>query len=417
MTDGDHAAQGGTDSESPVDRNNASHLTFQDWHDDVLDRLLPISSIVILPALVTAIVQALNDPKIERLGVSGEVIIYALLLFLSFYRRLGTRKRSWGLMLLVYLAGVVTMGRGGLAGDGRVYFVALVVLSIVLINTRAGIFFAVLSVGTYLAFSALAQFGILTQWLIYKDNPLNGRDWLLAGLTMSALIGVLIYVSHRAITFQLQILQTVKKTALELAGANQQLERMNLSLEHTVEKRTAELREANENLAFLAMHDTLTGLPNRILLYDRLKQAILLSQRDQRRFALLFIDLDNFKAINDQYGHDMGDYLLVAVAKVLQQSTRESDTVARLGGDEFVMLLSGVQQPDSVERVVRALQATFSQPLRVSGVLVKTSASIGVSLYPRDGADPETLLQNADTAMYAVKGAGKNNFQFFQAEK
>jgi diguanylate cyclase (GGDEF)-like protein len=407
-------ANDGLQPKTSVDLIIEPVVKFRDWRSAVLDRLLPIASLAILPALLYAVLQIIYDPQIKPWGVILEVLLYLVLLVISFYRRLGANRRSWGLMLLIYLGAVVTFLRGGLAGDGRIYLVTLVVLSAILINTRISIFSAILSLFTFFGFSFLAQAGVLTPWLIYTENPLDVSDWLLSGLTMVALTGVLVYTSHRSSLFHLQTLQTEQQFARKLIEANQQLEQVNLNLEYIVEKRTTELREANHSLAFLAMHDTLTGLPNRVLLYDRLQQAVLLNRRNGLRFAVLFIDLDDFKTINDTHGHEMGDQLLVTIARILQGSIRESDTVARLGGDEFVMLLNEVLILPDVERVARILLDTFCQPLQVGEASLQISASIGISLYPENGADPEMLLQKADTAMYAVKRAKKNNFQFFQ---
>jgi diguanylate cyclase (GGDEF)-like protein/PAS domain S-box-containing protein len=177
-----------------------------------------------------------------------------------------------------------------------------------------------------------------------------------------------------------------------------------------------QIKRYREQLEHQAHHDTLTGLANRTLLHDRLQQAVAHCQRQRSMLALLFIDLDHFKLINDSLGHSAGDELLKLAANRLVACVREGDTVARLGGDEFVLLL--VDQPhvqgisNAVERVLEAM----SQPYRVQGREFATTCSIGVSLFPDDGADGETLLKNADAAMYRAKAAGRNSFHFFTAE-
>ncbi|SUI68620.1 diguanylate cyclase domain-containing protein [Shewanella morhuae] len=163
---------------------------------------------------------------------------------------------------------------------------------------------------------------------------------------------------------------------------------------------------AEKRLQHVANHDALTQLPNRALLDDRLAQALLSHQRDHTHFALLFIDLDNFKPINDQYGHPVGDELLVWVAKKLTKVIRGSDTVARFGGDEFVILLNRVQDLDAVTQVADNILQALSNPLIIQGVSVSISVSIGVVVYPRDGDTAISLLKKADQRMYQAKNDG-----------
>jgi diguanylate cyclase (GGDEF)-like protein len=166
-------------------------------------------------------------------------------------------------------------------------------------------------------------------------------------------------------------------------------------------------------LSHLAAHDLLTDLPNRILLNDRLSQAIASAQRQRHRLAVLFLDLDRFKLINDTLGHEIGDGLLQSVAQRLVESVRRSDTVSRQGGDEFVLLLSRVDEAEdaaaSVQKVIKALAA----PLDVDGHRLHVTASIGLSMYPDDGQDADTLIRNADAAMYRAKERGRNVYQFY----
>ena len=174
-----------------------------------------------------------------------------------------------------------------------------------------------------------------------------------------------------------------------------------------------------ERILQLAYNDTLTGLPNRKLMFDRLGQAIISAKRRQQKLAVLFLDLDSFKEINDTFGHKVGDKLLVEVAKGLKEVVkRESDTVARIGGDEFLILLTDVSDNNNVEIVIRKIYEKFSNPLSLDPFTVelKINISIGVSIFPDHGKDSDTLISNADTAMYIVKKkSGKNNFHFFGA--
>jgi diguanylate cyclase (GGDEF)-like protein/PAS domain S-box-containing protein len=162
-----------------------------------------------------------------------------------------------------------------------------------------------------------------------------------------------------------------------------------------------------------AQHDFLTGLPNRLLLTDRLTQAIALSRRHGNKVALLFLDLDHFKPVNDSLGHAIGDKLLQSVAQRLTTCVRTSDTICRLGGDEFVVLLSEIEQVDAAIRCAEKLLAAVAVPHLIAGHEVHITLSIGISVCPDDGRDAETMLKNADTAMYHAKKMGRDNYQFF----
>ena len=185
------------------------------------------------------------------------------------------------------------------------------------------------------------------------------------------------------------------------------------SLELVVTDRTSGLEAANRQLRHLASHDALTGLPNRLLLDDRIGQAIAHSQRHSHEFAVLVIDLDRFKLINDSLGHRAGDELLREVALRLKSAVRAVDTTARVGGDEFVVLLDGpLTQAEAVEIGTRAIKV-MEPSLRLLGIDVHISASIGIAFYPRDGASVDTLLARADAAMYSAKERGRNNLQCY----
>ena len=185
------------------------------------------------------------------------------------------------------------------------------------------------------------------------------------------------------------------------------------SLELVVTDRTSGLEAANRQLRHLASHDALTGLPNRMLLDDRIVQAIAHSQRHSHEFAVLVIDLDRFKLINDSLGHRAGDELLREVAQRLKSAVRAVDTTARLGGDEFVVLLDGpLTHAEAVEIGTRAIKV-MEPSLRLLGIDLHISASIGIAFYPRDGASVDTLLARADAAMYSAKERGRNNLQCY----
>ena len=189
-------------------------------------------------------------------------------------------------------------------------------------------------------------------------------------------------------------------------------------LDARLEARTAmladSLSQANQELTQLALHDTLTGLPNRVLLADRIDQAMHKATAEGGCFALMFIDLDGFKPVNDAFGHHMGDQLLREVALRLRDDLRSQDTLARIGGDEFVLLVQ-LAEPDDALQVASRQVGMISQPFRVSGHDLLISASLGIVLYPGNGQTAEELLMNADAAMYHAKGAGKNGHSFFDA--
>jgi diguanylate cyclase (GGDEF)-like protein len=186
------------------------------------------------------------------------------------------------------------------------------------------------------------------------------------------------------------------------------------SLEQVVTARTEGIEAANRQLRHLATHDALTGLPNRVLLDDRLTQAIAHAQRDQQKFALLVLDLDRFKLINDSLGHRAGDELLNSVARRLTAAVSGVDTVARIGGDEFVLLLSSVGERSHAEQVAQGVIDALNAPLRISGVDLHTATSVGIAFYPGDGVTADNLIAHADAAMYCAKQRGRNNLQCFE---
>jgi diguanylate cyclase (GGDEF)-like protein/PAS domain S-box-containing protein len=175
-------------------------------------------------------------------------------------------------------------------------------------------------------------------------------------------------------------------------------------------------REMAIQMSHLAQHDCLTDLPNRILLMDRLTQAISLARRNSNRLAVLFLDLDGFKHINDSLGHTVGDKVLQSIAARLMGAVRHSDTVSRQGGDEFVVLLSEVKNAGDAAISARKMLASLTVPHSVAQHHLHVTASIGVTTYPEDGEDAETLIKNADTAMYHAKGSGRNNYKFFKKD-
>ncbi|MCC5796741.1 MAG: EAL domain-containing protein [Methylophaga sp.] len=177
-----------------------------------------------------------------------------------------------------------------------------------------------------------------------------------------------------------------------------------------------ERKQQEEKILELALYDSLTKLPNRFLSLDRINQLVLETGRRDQVIAVLFLDLDNFKKVNDSFGHEAGDKLLVEVANRLQHCIREADTVGRLGGDEFIILLSGLRKTTDVTHVVETVLNAIREPFLVEGCEIQLSASIGIALYPDDAGSASELIRNADMAMFHAKQAGKNKFVYFTTE-
>lgn len=232
--------------------------------------------------------------------------------------------------------------------------------------------------------------------LVEKSDPGKGSVWLAEDITerkstQEALI-------RARDDLELRVLE---RTA-ELATANARLE-----------QEIQERRLAEERVRHLAHHDALTGLPNRRLLEDRLEQALVRARRQQLNVAVLFIDLDRFKAVNDTLGHRVGDMLLRAVATRLRELLREGDTVSRVGGDEFVLVLPDMSKTSAASETAQKLLDSLAQAYVIEEHTLHVTPSIGISLFPKDSMDVETLISRADSAMYHAKQMGRKNFQIF----
>jgi len=174
-----------------------------------------------------------------------------------------------------------------------------------------------------------------------------------------------------------------------------------------------ERKQAEEKLKFLSLYDYLTKLPNRVLFYDRMKQEIAYAKREQKKFALMFLDLDDFKKVNDKFGHDIGDRLLQGVAKRFRKLLRKTDTICRLGGDEFIILLPRLTQPrENAVDVALKIFSSLSELFLIKGNQIHITTSIGIALYPDDGDEEEVLIKSADKAMYLAKKEGPNNYHW-----
>ena len=221
----------------------------------------------------------------------------------------------------------------------------------------------------------------------------------------------------------LQDITDQKKVELDLREAKLNLERLVAKrtdeLASTVTQLQEEIEEREKisaELEFLANHDPLTGLPSLRLCMDRLERALAEARRNQQVVAVMFVDLDGFKEINDNHGHEVGDKVLKVTADRLRAEVRETDTVARIGGDEFLVILSGIPNLEILQRIANSLIAQVSQPICVGSRETSLSASIGIALYPEDATDGDHLIRCADQAMYRIKHAGKNSFGFLRTQ-
>ena len=186
-------------------------------------------------------------------------------------------------------------------------------------------------------------------------------------------------------------------------------------LKHRVKSVVAKVI-AERKVQLLAYRDTLTDLPNRLLFADRLEQAVIRADRSRTSMALMLIDIDDFKLVNDSFGHDAGDKLIKAVGHLISRSLRRADTIARLGGDEFAVIIEGIESPEDAISIADNLTTILEHNVRLDDQETYTSASIGIAVYPEDGKDPRTLLKNADTAMFRAKENGRHCFQFYKPE-
>ncbi|HVQ67911.1 MAG TPA: GAF domain-containing protein [Bradyrhizobium sp.] len=253
-------------------------------------------------------------------------------------------------------------------------------------------------VNDYLADSSVKAFHDRAR----RDGANSGGAFPL--FAQGRVVGVMIFISLEKETFTPEFAELLQRLVDNVSFALENFDRVD------------EKARADERIEYLASHDSLTHLPNREMFNGMLRRAIDAAARYQRQFALLFIDLDRFKVINDSLGHDAGDMLLVEIGGRLRRALRSSDVVARLGGDEFVVILEEAAERPEVERIAGDLLSILSQPLQLSGHECHTTASIGIAMYPTDGTDIQTLTKNADMAMYLAKEDGKNGFRFFTKE-
>ena len=264
------------------------------------------------------------------------------------------------------------------------------------------------------------------EYVLKESSRLGER--IIQVVIFASLLAVLIAtIASRALTSSLkrinlavqQFARERKSAPLPVQRQDElgQLARSFVQMQEEIVEHLEELSRSRNALEHLARHDPLTGLPNRRVFFERLEHALAAARRSAKPLAVLFVDLDHFKQLNDSLGHSIGDRVLQAVANLLRSATRESDTVARLGGDEFVILIEQLDDPGRVVAVLHKLHERFQLPMLLDGHEVKVQASMGVSLFPRDGDDIESLVQQADRAMYVAKNAGRNTYSYESNEQ
>jgi diguanylate cyclase len=334
----------------------------------------------------------------------------AFALYIASGSKLGTTKLTWSALLLG--AGISAMHYSGMSAiqitPMITYEPELVVVSVVI--------------------AIAASFGAL--WLFFKLR--RGRSRFMryarigAALIMGAAISGMHYVGMAASKFAPDsyctgtgglnngwLAVTVALLALTLLSTTSILLMYEAYLEQKTRKHSEMLERANDQLQYAATHDPLTALPNRLLLADRITQAIARCSRHRSQFALMVVDLDRFKSINESFGHVAGDEVLREISRRLQALMRKTDTLARFGGDELVMIVDEIVSQNGAEMVASGVLEQIRRPITVCGVEVQVSASIGVSVCPRDGTSVDELLKHADAAMYHAKKLGRNHAQFF----
>lgn len=263
---------------------------------------------------------------------------------------------------------------------------------------------------SYIAFVTPIYIAMLT--LAFSQNILIYRAIFCGVLLFIIFTGLSAYTSSIALEKALRLRFINRELIRELSTAKKQLEHTNLKLQKEIEIRAA----AEETLKRLARHDYLTGLPNRTSLNEKLVYALEEAKRKNSFLALLFIDLDSFKKINDSLGHDIGDQLLRETSHRLIKIMRKKDFLARIGGDEFFIIIENMNNIDEIKSVAKKICYELSSPFFINDEKILVSASIGISVYPFDSFDLKTLLKHADVALYKVKSSGKNNYLNFSED-
>jgi len=291
--------------------------------------------------------------------------------------RIGAEFMAWLMLITLYVSSLGGLVLYGIFSNSGYLMMAMCFLAASFFGLRGGIIAAVVCVATVGLFGALTIGGQLPMNFDSAAYYYNAFSWIASVLTFAAMASLVLVQAGR------------------------------------MQQRMVDLVRRQHHQAH---HDALTGLPNRAALESRLEQAIAQARRENGSLAVLFLDLDHFKHINDSLGHQVGDGLLVEVAKRLQLTVRASDTVARLGGDEFVIVLPGLSSSSDASTIAWKIIETLGSTYRIDGYEVDSAASVGISLFSQDGEDVGTLMKSADTAMYHAKARGRGTFQYFAPE-
>ncbi len=350
------------------------------------------------------------DPLLTALSLLIAVLLSAFALWWVSPQTLPPRKLAAGAALMG--AGVAAMHYTGMAAlrmaPGIQYNPGLFVLSIVIAVVASG---AALWVAHYLRGLAHGVRALRVAAAVVMGAAISGMHYTGMGAAQFP-FGSICTVAQGGVQANWLALMIIVVTLLVL-GMALLISVLDMRMAARTGALSSSLALANEKLAYLALHDNLTGLPNRVLLEERLTHELGVAQRDSTSFALMFLDLDGFKPVNDAYGHHVGDLLLIEVARRIAARVRQSDTVARIGGDEFVVL-AGIHDPADAGALAEALLHEIRQPFLVEGLQVVISGSVGIALYPTDSVNQHDLLTHADTAMYHAKRVGRDAYCFFE---
>jgi diguanylate cyclase (GGDEF)-like protein len=330
------------------------------------------SSAIVVAALAlgTTILRDLKFGGVTwRTGVIGAICFTAMIVA-PFHRRLPNAARTSLPIVLVFLGASSSLERSGLEGPGVCYLVFVNVLAALTLGRRWFVL-TFLATGCVVTLAAAGYVTHHIQSHLSRDYPASAEAWMMAGTGLAS-IGWIVY--RGLIIYHESLLGLSAKVASQ-----------------------------RDEMASFANVDGLTGLPTRRLAWDRLGVKCRQAVRSGEPFAVLYIDLDGFKAINDHYGHQTGDHVLATIGRRLMSAVRHGDTAARLGGDEFLVLLDGPIDAEAAALVASKLTEAIGRPIDLEGSAMRVGASIGIALFPQDGVTPETLLPHADRAMYAGK--------------
>jgi diguanylate cyclase (GGDEF)-like protein len=386
-----------------LDYENVSGL--EDWRKINNDQVIRVGTILITFPLIKLI----YDFYIGKSTWHGPLfftVLFILLLTVSLNNKMDHVKKGWFIVIICMMAESVDLIQGGLVGDGRMWLVALPVIAFVIIDIHAGWVVSLINMLIFIGFGFLHSFGIFDQYFIYEGNIQPTEFWISSGFFQFAIMGMVIVLISRIHLFMTKVISEEMETA-------KKLNELNGKLENLVSGRTKELSKANKKLEYFNKHDFLTGIPNRKLFFEYLEELIDNNETTEQIFACLFIDIDNFKSINDTYGHSEGDKLLKWIGQIFQNFTRDTDIVARVGGDEFVMIFRDVTKREIIVNQIARIMDKLKGSYKINGGEIEILTSIGISEYPKDSKDIDEIVNFADEAMYVSKRNKKGTYSFY----